>query len=178
MNIVLTATLLQGNRGQRSEDAQTMPKRFMLFVVAALVLSATSGSDRVVAAGSCPPTPWDEIGPFYRQNAPVRTKIGNGYVLTGTVRSSADCKPVTNARIEVWQTGPSGTYDDSHRATLFPDWKGEYRLETDFPAGYAGRNPHIHILVDAKGYTGLITQHYPKKGTSGAVFDLVMAPEP
>jgi protocatechuate 3,4-dioxygenase beta subunit len=169
---------MSGNRDRRIEGVKTVARRIMLLSAAVAVLAAAAWPERAIAAGSCPPTPWDEIGPFYRQNAPVRTKIGSGYVLTGTVRSSVDCKPVTNARIEVWQTGPSGTYDDTHRATLFPDWKGEYRLETDFPAGYAGRPPHIHILVDAKGYTGLVTQHYSKKGTRGAVLDLVMAPEP
>jgi hypothetical protein len=32
-------------------------------------------------------------------------------------------------------------------------------------------------LVDAKGFEGLITQHYPKKGKKGATFDLVLEPE-
>lgn len=129
-------------------------------------------------AGRCTPTPWDEIGPFYRPNAPLRSKIGSGYLLSGTVRSSVDCSVLPNARIEVWQTGRDGKYDDAHRATLIADAKGRYRLETDYPGGYAQRPSHIHLLVDMRGYQGLVTQHYPKKGARAAVFDLVLEPEP
>jgi catechol 1,2-dioxygenase len=128
-------------------------------------------------AAGCLPTPWDEIGPFYRPNAPLRGSIGKGYLISGTVRSSLDCSAIPNARIEVWQTGPNGQYDDAHRATLIADREGNYRLETSFPKGYGARPPHIHILVDAKGFEGLITQHYPKQGENKAVLDLVLAPE-
>jgi len=65
-------------------------------------------------AARCTPTPWDEIGPFYRPNAPVRNTIGKGYLLSGTVRSADGCRPLHNARIEIWQVGPDGTYDDAH----------------------------------------------------------------
>ena len=128
-------------------------------------------------AASCTATQWDEIGPFYRPNAPVRDSIGKGYVLSGTVRSVEDCRPLQNIRIEVWQTGPDGSYDDAHRATLFSDRAGRYRLQTSVPRPYGSRPPHIHILVDAKGFEGLITQHYPKQGAKKATFDLVLVPE-
>jgi protocatechuate 3,4-dioxygenase beta subunit len=144
-----------------------------LFIVMMGWLAVTAAE-----AAPCTPTPWDEIGPFYRPNAPVRSTIGTGYVMEGTVRSSADCKPIANARIEVWQTGPDGTYDDATRATLFTDRQGRYRLQTSYPPAYVGRPSHIHILVDAAGFEGLITQHYPKKGAKRATFDLVLVPEP
>jgi protocatechuate 3,4-dioxygenase beta subunit len=111
-------------------------------------------------------------------NAPLRGKIGSGYLLTGTVRSARDCSPIAKARVEVWQTGPRGQYDEAHRATLVTDARGRYRLQTDFPGGYAQRPAHIHILVDAAGFEGLVTQHYPKKGTRQAEFDLVLEAEP
>ena len=131
----------------------------------------------VMAAQKCQPTPGDEIGPFYRPNAPLRSTIGSGYILFGTVRSAADCRPLPGARIEFWQTGANGEYDDAHRATIIADRQGRYRLVTDFPAGYARRPPHIHILVDMRGFTGLIAQHYPKKGAKKATLDLVLEPE-
>jgi len=139
-----------------------------------LFLLATSGYSHAV---TCSPTPWDEIGPFYRPNAPERTSIGKGYLLSGTVRSAVGCRPLPNVRIEIWQVGPGGTYDDDHRATIFSDWNGRYRLETSFPPPYGPRPSHIHILVDAKGFEGLITQHYPKNGKKRATFDLVLEPE-
>ena len=130
-----------------------------------------------VQAVTCTPTPWDEIGPFYRPNAPERTSIGKGYLLSGTVRSAEDCRPLHNVRIEVWQAGPDGRYDDAYRATLFSDRSGRYRLQTSIPPPYGSRPPHIHFLVDGKGFEGLITQHYPKKGKKRAGFDLVLEPE-
>ena len=128
-------------------------------------------------AADCTPTPWDEIGPFYRQNAPVRSSMGKGYMLSGIVRSSDDCRPLPNIRIEVWQAGPDGAYGDNYRATLYSDQNGRYQIETSFPPPYGQRRPHIHILVDAKGFEGLITQHYPRKGSKAATFDLVIVPE-
>lgn len=141
-----------------------------------LILTMLYGG--ALLAAPCTPTPWDEVGPYYRPKAPVRSCIGTGYVLEGTVRSSVDCRPIANARIEVWQTGPDGRYDDAHRATLFSDRRGRYRLQTSYPPGYVGRPSHIHMLVDAQGYEGLVTQHYPKKGAKRAAFDLVLVPEP
>lgn len=141
------------------------------------VLIATFASPVAAAQWKCAPTPQDEIGPFYRPDSPVRDKIGTGYVLTGTVRSAATCKPIPRARIEFWQAGPDGNYGDAWRAMIVTDRRGRYRLETTPPPPYASRPPHIHILVDMRGYAGLITQHYPKAGSRSAVFDLVIETE-
>jgi protocatechuate 3,4-dioxygenase beta subunit len=149
-------------------------RSFVTGLIIVLCLLATGENSRAV---TCSPTPWDEIGPFYRPNAPERTSIGKGYLLSGTVRSADDCRPLHNVRIEIWQVGPDGTYDDAHRATLFSDRAGRYRLQTSVPPPYGRRPSHIHILVDAKGFEGLITQHYPKKGKKRATFDLVLEPE-
>ena len=145
--------------------------------VVCLLLALDAGIGTCAERFRCTPTPWDEIGPFYRQGAPVRSTIGKGYLLQGTARSARDCSPIPRARIEVWQVGADGQYDEAHRATLYADKKGRYRLETDFPPPYGRGRSHIHIVVDAKGFDGVITQHYPVKGTKGARFDLVLVPE-
>ena len=124
----------------------------------------------------CSPTQPDMLGPFYQEDAPVRSTVGKGYVLSGAVRSSKTCLPVNGAQIEFWLVGPDGEYDDSRRATVFADKKGAYRFESNFPAPYFGRPPHIHIRVTARGFSPLVTQHYPEKGKSAAVFDLVLIP--
>jgi protocatechuate 3,4-dioxygenase beta subunit len=152
----------------------TLTRNFALGLGIVLSLLAASGQSH---AATCTPTRWDEIGPFYRPNAPERSSIGKGYLLSGTVRSAGNCRPLHNVRIEIWQAGPDGTYDDAHRATLFSDRAGRYRLQTSVPPPYGRRPPHIHILVDAKGFEGLITQHYPAKGKKRASFDLVLEPE-
>ena len=125
----------------------------------------------------CTPTAEDEMGPFYRPEAPVRSAVGQGYILKGKILSAVDCRPLKMARIEVWQAAPGGHYDADHRATLFSEGGGDYRLETDLPPPYVSRPPHIHIRVSAKGFQTLVTQHYVQKGVTNGVFDLVLIPE-
>jgi len=146
-------------------------------IICSIVACLLIGGTPLTAADKCPPTPWDEIGPFYRPAAPLRGTIGSGYILSGTVRSAADCRPLPGARIEFWQANRAGVYDDAHRATIIADQQGRFRLETDFPAGYSKRPPHIHILVDLRGFAGLISQHYPQRNQKKATLDLVLSPE-
>ena len=133
----------------------------------------------LAAAGDdprCPPTPPAPLGPFYKANAPTRASVGQGYLLRGTVRSSADCQPIDRAQIEFWLAGPNGQYDEAHRATVFSDASGRYRFESNFPPKYSFRPPHIHLRVSAPGFETLVTQHYPVAGQSVTSFDLVLMP--
>ncbi|MBC7963249.1 MAG: intradiol ring-cleavage dioxygenase [Steroidobacteraceae bacterium] len=150
-----------------------MPKSLLIniFFIAIVLITGQAEARR------CEPTPQDEIGPFYRPNAPLRSKIGSGYLLSGVVRDAMNCKSIAGARIEVWLAGPAGAYGDDWRATLYTDRSGRYRIEMNFPPAYARRPPHVHILVDIKDYAGLVTQHYPKAGQKEARFDLVLERE-
>jgi protocatechuate 3,4-dioxygenase beta subunit len=150
----------------------------VVVVAAALVAgtAAVAGRARTVAAAErCTPTPEDMLGPFYEPDAPVRTQVGTGYVLRGTVRSAVDCRPIPAARVELWLAGPRG-YDDEHRATVIADENGEYRFESDLPVPYERRPPHIHVRVEHPGFETLVTQHYPAKGARDGVLELVLKP--
>jgi protocatechuate 3,4-dioxygenase beta subunit len=125
---------------------------------------------------TCKPTRPDALGPFYQPNAPVRSSVGKGYVLSGTIKSAKDCSAIERAMIEFWLAGPDGEYADKYRATLFSGKSGSYRFESPVPPPYYGRPPHIHIRVTSKGYQTLVTQHYPVEGKTEAVFDIVLAP--
>jgi protocatechuate 3,4-dioxygenase beta subunit len=129
-------------------------------------------------AAACKATEPDMLGPFYKPNAPIRSSVGTGYALQGTVRSSKDCAPVPGAIIEFWLAGPDGEYDDAHRATVIADASGSYRFESNVPQPVVGRPPHIHVRVSARGFKTLVTQHYQESGKRAAVFDLVMVPSP
>jgi protocatechuate 3,4-dioxygenase beta subunit len=137
----------------------------------------TAESHAAAGPADCKPTQPDMLGPFYEPGAPVRTSVGSGYVLSGTVLAAEECKPIPNAHIEFWLANPKGDYDDAHRATVFADQRGEYRLESNVPVSYGGRPPHIHLRVRAPGYEELITQHYPERGQRKANFDLVLLAE-
>lgn len=126
---------------------------------------------------ACRPTPPDGLGPFYKPDAPLRNKVGEGYMLQGVVRSAVDCSPIANARVELWLAGPDGNYDDQHRATIVAS-TGEYQFESNYPPPYASRPSHIHLRVTAEGYGTLVTQHYPEKGVLESTMDLVLVPTP
>jgi catechol 1,2-dioxygenase len=134
----------------------------------------TAESDAAGRPADCKPTQPDMLGPFYEPGAPVRTSVGSGYVLSGTVLAANECKPLPNARIEFWLANSRGDYDDAHRATVFAGERGGYRLESNVPVSYGGRPPHIHVRVRAPGYEELVTQHYPERGQRKANFDLVL----
>ena len=153
-----------------------MDRRYCLklFLSFAIVLAAAAS---FAEPEKCRPTEPDELGPFYRAGAPARSSIGKGYILTGAVRSAKDCAPIRNAEIEFWLVGPDMKYDDAHRATVVSDDKGAFRFESNYPKPYVGRPPHIHVRVTAKGFIPLVTQHYPAKGKSSGVFDLVLVPD-
>jgi protocatechuate 3,4-dioxygenase beta subunit len=125
----------------------------------------------------CKPTQPDMLGPFYEPGAPVRTRVGSGYVLSGIVLAAEECKPIPNAQIEFWLANPRGDYDDAHRATVIAGKRGRYRFESNVPVSYGGRPPHIHVRVIAPGYEELVTQHYPERGQRKANFDLVLVRE-
>jgi len=126
--------------------------------------------------GGCEPTPSEVLGPYYVPDAPVRTGVDAGYVLSGEVLSAGDCEPIPGAQIELWLANPEGVYDDAHRATMFAGEQGEYQFESNFPGLYENRPPHIHLRVVTPGFRELVTQHYPEAGQTEATFDLVLEP--
>jgi protocatechuate 3,4-dioxygenase beta subunit len=126
------------------------------------------------AQPACIPTRPDAEGPFYVPNAPERASTGRGLVVSGVVRSAAACAPLRGARLEWWSTNPRGHYDDDHRATQAADVEGRYRYETDFPARYPGRPPHLHVRVTAPGHRPLVTQLYPAPDQTLLPFDFVL----
>ena len=160
--------------GMMNAGESDMPRFIVLFPVFLLVLIA--GQLSAAADYRCHPTPPDIKGPFYKPGAPLRSLVGKGYVLTGTVKSARDCAPIPKANIELWLTNPEGDYDDSHRATVISDDAGSYRFESNPPLDYGFRPPHIHLRITAEGFKPLVTQHYPEEGRASAEFDLVLIP--
>jgi protocatechuate 3,4-dioxygenase beta subunit len=119
---------------------------------------------------ACTPTYEDPASPTYVSGAPVRSVVGKGHVLTGTVRSSADCASISGAKLELWPEDPAGGHPDRFRATLYTDAAGAYRFEC---------NPtdHIHMRISAPGYHGIFTNAYHTQGRTEGTFDIVLAPE-
>ena len=115
------------------------------------------------------PTPWNEIGPFYKRSAPnvaeLRGAADKGLPLSVTGRVfDTRGEAVDGAKIEIWQADDAGLYDlDGYRfrATLTADKTGAYGFGSIMPGHYPARVcQHIHYLVTAPGCKALTTQLY------------------
>ena len=145
--------------------------------VLALAVVAAGGVASAPAAPGCPPTLDDGSGPFGRGGPPRRSKIGTGHVLTGTVLSSVDCRPLAGARVHLWQSNRRGEYVRSGSATVVTDRAGRFRFEGPRPVSYEGRPPHIHLRVVAANHELLFTRYVPRPGAARGALRLVLRPQ-
>ena len=146
-------------------------------------------------AGDAEVTASDVEGPMYREDPPWRERpvkiyegydgMGEGDVLFVAGRvTSANGAPLTDAVIDVWQTGPAGGYDlwdprqpaYNFRGRFGVDDSGAYEFQTMLPRPYTvptdgpvggylemvGQHPwrpaHIHFKIEAGGHQRLVTQ--------------------
>jgi protocatechuate 3,4-dioxygenase beta subunit len=146
--------------------------------VVALAVLASGGVTVAPAAPGCQPTLDDGAGPFGRGAPPRRSKIGRGHVLTGTVLSSVDCRPLAGARIHLWQANRRGEYVRAGSATVVTDKAGRFRFEGPKPVSYEGRPPHIHLRVLAAEHEILFARYVPAspRATRGFI-RLVLVPQ-
>jgi protocatechuate 3,4-dioxygenase beta subunit len=119
---------------------------------------------------TCPPTLDDGVSPSYVPNAPERTVVGKGHVITGVVLSSADCQPIAQARLEFWTEEEGLGHPDSSRVTFFTDQDGRYRFECNMP-------DHIHMRISANGYRTIGVNSYHPNGQAEGTLDIVLQPE-
>jgi len=116
-----------------------------------------------------PPTPFCELGPFYKRRAPTSGVLrsegdpGMPLAIFGAVFGTGG-ELLPGATVEVWQTDHAGVYDIDgyrYRAVLTADTKGSYAVESVMPGHYPSRvAQHVHYLVTAPGYRPLTTQLY------------------
>jgi protocatechuate 3,4-dioxygenase beta subunit len=115
------------------------------------------------------PTPWNELGPFYRKGAPRATQLraagdrGLPLAVSGRVFDTRG-DVVPGATLEIWHTNDAGQYDLSgyrYRTSLTADASGKYALNSIMPGHYPARVcQHVHYLVRAPGHKLLTTQLY------------------
>ena len=129
----------------------------------------------------CVPTKADILGPYYRPDAPKKTKLRSEkdsappLFMAGVVKDE-HCDPIVGAVVELWQADTKGEYDNDpnhkpeefhYRASIELDRSGKYSYETVVPAAYEiskgmYRPKHIHYKVSAPGCKTLVTQAYFK----------------
>jgi len=152
------------------------------FVASAAGLSLS----RLSVAAVLPPTPAQTAGPFYPLALPPDSDndlvhvTGRNGTAKGTVTYLSgrvldpDGRPVSGARVEIWQCDANGRYhyvrDDRAGPPLDENFQGYgqaatdetggYRFVTIRPVAYPGRTPHIHFAVSGLGLPRLVTQMY------------------
>jgi catechol 1,2-dioxygenase len=133
---------------------------------------------------ACVPTADATLGPLYRRGAPWRTRLcppdepGEPLSISGTVTTSADCRPIASALLDIWQTNARGLYSNllglakpsnprafNLRGRLTSDANGHYQFESIIPGRYPlfwplTRPRHIHLMVTHPQCESLITQIY------------------
>ena len=119
----------------------------------------------------CMPTPHRTTGTHYEPVTVEKTNIGKGLMVSGRILSSADCKPIANARVAHWQAGENGRYTDKLRAFLYSDTDGRYQFETEWPNL---NPPHIHFIITAEGFETLETQWRGNERLTHIKFDMVL----
>jgi protocatechuate 3,4-dioxygenase beta subunit len=138
--------------------------------LAALPLLGAQDASKTLA-----PTEANIQGPYYRKNAPFRSKLaegvkGDALVISGRILSP-DGAPLRDAIVDVWHASAEGEYDNDSakfllRGRLRSDKDGLYRYETIMPGQYdlgeAKRPAHIHYKVSADAHRPLTTQLYFK----------------
>lgn len=115
------------------------------------------------------PTPFCELGPFYKREAPNTSTLrapgdaGMPLTLSGVVYDVRG-EIVPDSKLEIWQTDNDGHYDIEgyrYRTLLQPGTKGAYAIESVMPGHYPTRVcQHVHYLLTAPGHKPLITQLY------------------
>lgn len=115
------------------------------------------------------PTPPNELGPFYKKNAPVTSTFrapgdpGIPLVVSGQVFNTRGDQ-LTGAVLEVWQTDHLGHYDLDgyrYRGKVALDKTAAYKLDSVMPGHYPDRVcQHVHFAVTAPGHKPLVTQLY------------------
>ncbi|MFK7783631.1 MAG: hypothetical protein AB8B56_00875 [Crocinitomicaceae bacterium] len=117
----------------------------------------------------------DILGPFYRENAPVRTDLtfeglaGSVVEIKGKVLGEDCITPVKDALVEIWHCNTEGEYDNEtdqylHRGVQTTTSNGEYSFKTILPGKYLNgrlyRPAHIHFRVTSPTSKELVSQLY------------------
>src|SRR5258707_8281388 len=178
---------------------QLRRRRILAASIAGAAVLSLPAALRAFAA-TLMPTPAQTEGPFYPLNYPSdsdndlvhvtgHAEPAQGTVtrVTGHILDRAG-KPVTGARVEIWQCDANGRYhnvrdgdagrprDENFQGfgQTVTDDAGGYRFLTIRPVPYPGRTPHIHFAVAAPGQRRVIPRVYvcggpQSEGASGVL---------
>ena len=109
----------------------------------------------------------------YIPNAPERASLGEGFIITGLVRSARGCRPLDDVRIQVWLATETGGEQDN-RASVRTDENGYYRIETAPTVPQFGE-PNIHVAYAYGEYREVFIRRVVDLDDTRARVDLTLA---
>ena len=130
--------------------------------------------DRPARPRRCEPTESNPGGTNnYIPDAPGLDSLGEGFVITGLVRSAADCRPLEDVKVQVWLATETGGEQDN-RASVRTGPDGRYRIETAPTVAQFGE-PNIHVGYDDGEYQEVFIRRVVDLDDRRAVVDLTLA---
>jgi hypothetical protein len=138
--------------------------------------ASTPEADRVRPARPrrCEPTESNPGGTNnYIPDAPELDSLGEGFVITGLVRSADGCRPLEDVRVQVWLATETGGEQDN-RASVRTGSDGRYRIETAPTVAQFGE-PNIHVGYDDGEYGEVFIRRVVDLDDRRAVVDLTLA---
>jgi hypothetical protein len=109
----------------------------------------------------------------YIPAAPELDSLGDGFVITGLVRSANGCRPLEDVRVQVWLATETGGEQDN-RASVRTGPDGRYRIETAPTINQFGE-PNIHVGYDDGEYGEVFIRRVVDLDDRRAVVDLTLA---
>lgn len=109
----------------------------------------------------------------YIADAPERSSLGSGFVITGVVRSSDGCRPLEDVRVQVWLATETGGEQDN-RASVRTGPDGRYRIATAPTVPQFGE-PNIHVGYEGGDYGSVFIRRVVDLDDERAVVDLTLA---
>ena len=162
-------------------DSKPSPISRSEFIVKSSILAgSTILFPRIVLGQECDFTTDDIIGPYFVEDAPIRTVIahpdepGQRLFISGRILQNNCETTISGAMLEVWQANDAGCYsinldcttgnpeNDEYnlRGKMFSNTNGQYAFETILPGNYASRPMHIHIKITTPDGEVLVSQIY------------------
>jgi hypothetical protein len=109
----------------------------------------------------------------YIPDAPERDSLGEGFEITGVVRSARGCERLEDVRVQIWLATETGGERDN-RASVRTDSDGRYRIETAPTVPQFGE-PNIHVGYDDEDYGEVFIRRVVDLDDRRAVVNLTLA---
>lgn len=108
----------------------------------------------------------------YLPDAPELGSLGEGFQITGLVRSADGCRPLRDVRVQVWLATETGGEQDN-RASVRTDSDGRFSIETAPTIPQFGE-PNIHVGYDDGPYRPVFIRRVVDPDDSRAVVNLTL----